>query len=211
MFQSEEFPGEFETDILAFADPRTSFNGVRVICGEGSFEIDDKDVKVHQDESEYNVIRHINAVVEGSKECGGQFPLHLSFNQLNGISTTKGCYIGQELIQRTTHVGTVRKQTLPFIVRTAKLLDKLQIDPDNFNALRFVDRDFSPSKAMQGMDIKDQKGTRVGKILGSQFNVGSVMVDMPRIYKNGVNAKYFLEDQQIVMWQPAWLRLIEAQ
>ena len=64
-------------------------------------------------------------------------------------------------------MGTVRKQTLPFIVRTAKLLDKLQIDPDNFNALRFVDRDFSPSKAMQGMDIKDQKGTRVGKILGS--------------------------------------------
>lgn len=60
------------------------------------------------------------------------------------------------------------------------------------------------------MDIKDQKGTKVGKILGSQFNVGSVMVDMPRIYKNGVNAKYFLEDQQIVMWQPAWLRLIEA-
>lgn len=107
-------------------------------------------------------------------------------------------------------MGTVRKQTLPFVVRTPKLLDKLQIDPDNFNALRFVDRDFSPSKAMQGMDIKDQKGTKVGKILGSQFNVGSVMVDMPRIYKNGVNAKYFLEDQQIVMWQPAWLRLIEA-
>ena len=37
------------------------------------------------------------------------------------------------------------------------------------------------------------------------------MVDMPRIYKNGVNAKYFLEDQPIVMWQPAWLRLIEAE
>jgi folate-binding protein YgfZ len=36
--------------------------------------------------------------VEGSFECGGQFPLHLNFQQLNGVSTTKGCYIGQELI-----------------------------------------------------------------------------------------------------------------
>jgi len=40
------------------------------------------------------VIRHINALVEGSKECGNQFPLHLNFQQLNGVSTTKGCYIG---------------------------------------------------------------------------------------------------------------------
>ena len=47
---------------------------------------------------------------------------------------------------------------------------------------------------MNGMEIKDSKGTKVGKILGSQYNIGSVMVDMPRIYKNGVNAKYFLED-----------------
>jgi hypothetical protein len=52
-------------------------------------------------------------------------------------------------------VGTVRKQTLPFVVRTPKLQDKLQIDPDNFNALRFIDRDYKPSKAMQGMEIRD--------------------------------------------------------
>jgi folate-binding protein YgfZ len=128
---------------------------VRVICAEGSFEIEEADITVHKDESEYNIIRHINALVEGSKECGGHFPLHLNFNQLHGVSTTKGCYIGQELVQRTTHIGTVRKQTLPFVLRTPKLQDKLQIDPDNFNALRFIDRDYIPSKPMQGMDIKD--------------------------------------------------------
>ena len=33
MFESEEFPGEMETDVLAFADPRTSFIGARVMCG----------------------------------------------------------------------------------------------------------------------------------------------------------------------------------
>ncbi len=71
MFQSEEFPGQFETDVLVFADPRTSFNGVRILCAEGSFEIEDPDIKVFQDQSEYNIIRHINGLVEGSNECGG--------------------------------------------------------------------------------------------------------------------------------------------
>jgi folate-binding protein YgfZ len=98
LFESEEFPGEFETDVLAFADPRTSSNGVRIICAEGTFEMEGNAFKVHTDEQEYNLVRHINGLVEGSSECGGQFPLHLNFQQLNGVSTTKGCYIGQELI-----------------------------------------------------------------------------------------------------------------
>jgi hypothetical protein len=38
MFESEEFPGSFETDVAAFVDPRTNENGVRVLCTEESFE-----------------------------------------------------------------------------------------------------------------------------------------------------------------------------
>jgi hypothetical protein len=41
MIESDEFKGHFETDALAFVDPRTSFNGVRVICATGSFEFED--------------------------------------------------------------------------------------------------------------------------------------------------------------------------
>jgi len=86
------------------------------MCAEGSFELEDETMK--PDASEYNLLRHINGIVEGSSECGGQFPLYLNYHQLHGVSTTKGCYIGQELIQRTTHVGTVRKQALPFMLKT---------------------------------------------------------------------------------------------
>ena len=52
-------------------------------------------------------------------------------------------------------MGTVRKQTLPFALKTKQMQDKLQIDPDNFNALKFVDREFKPAKSMNGMEIKD--------------------------------------------------------
>ena len=43
------------------------------------------------------------------------------------------------------------------------------------------------------MDIKDSKGLKVGKVLGSQFNAGAVMIDMPRLYKNGIDAKYYID------------------
>ncbi|RLW11365.1 hypothetical protein DV515_00001250 [Chloebia gouldiae] len=32
---------------------------------------------------------------------------------MNGISFTKGCYIGQELTARTHHMGVIRKRLLP--------------------------------------------------------------------------------------------------
>ena len=76
MFESEEFPGQMETDVLAFADPRTSFNGVRILCSQGSFDLEENggigDFKVYSDgdQKEYDLIRHINGIVEGSKECG---------------------------------------------------------------------------------------------------------------------------------------------
>ena len=39
--------------------------------------------------------------------------LEWGFEELRGISFTKGCYMGQELMSRTKHVGQVRKRILP--------------------------------------------------------------------------------------------------
>ena len=40
MHESEEFPGEFETDVAAFLDPRSEAMGVRVLCVEESLELE---------------------------------------------------------------------------------------------------------------------------------------------------------------------------
>jgi hypothetical protein len=45
MFESEEFPGNYETDVCAFVDPRTQANGVRILCAQESFSPED-DVQV---------------------------------------------------------------------------------------------------------------------------------------------------------------------
>ena len=62
---------------------------------------------------------------------------------------------------------------------------------EHFNSLQLVDRNFT--HGLKDMDLKDHKGLKVGKILASQFNAGAVIIDMPRMYKNGVDGKYFID------------------
>jgi folate-binding protein YgfZ len=116
MHPSEEFPGEFETDVVAFIDPRTSQMGVRVLCVEDSLHIDDPEIKRIESSEEYDIIRQMLGIPEGSKELGNQFPLNMHMHYLNGVSFEKGCYIGQELTQRTFHTGMIRRVALPFLV-----------------------------------------------------------------------------------------------
>ena len=40
-------------------------------------------------------------------------PLEYNLDALNGISHTKGCYVGQELVARTHNRGVVRKRLMP--------------------------------------------------------------------------------------------------
>lgn len=44
-------------------------------------------------------------------------PLENNFDQLNGISWDKGCYVGQELTARTKHMAEIRKRLFPVEIR----------------------------------------------------------------------------------------------
>jgi tRNA-modifying protein YgfZ len=41
------------------------------------------------------------------------FPHEANFDQLNAVSFTKGCYVGQEVVSRMHHRGTARSRILP--------------------------------------------------------------------------------------------------
>ena len=82
-------------------------------------------------------------------------------------------------------------------------------------AQKYIDKDFKKSTTsldgssmLNGQEIRDEKGHKMGKVLGSQYNLGTAMIDMQRLYKNGPDAKYFIEDNQVVIWQAPWIKLI---
>ena len=82
-------------------------------------------------------------ILEGGDELGNKFPLNCHLHHLNGVSFDKGCYIGQELTQRTFHTGVIRRVTMPFFVASEGFdPTELRVDAVNFMPLNYVDLNF---------------------------------------------------------------------
>lgn len=63
---------------------------------------------------DYDARRIALGIPEGGKDYafGELFPHEAMFDQLNGVSFTKGCYVGQEIVARMQHRGTARSRFL---------------------------------------------------------------------------------------------------
>uniref|UniRef100_A0A4X1UKH6 Iron-sulfur cluster assembly factor IBA57, mitochondrial n=1 Tax=Sus scrofa TaxID=9823 RepID=A0A4X1UKH6_PIG len=99
-------------------DPRTARMGWRLLSqDEGSALVpggrpgDLQDYHRHR----YRCWMGVVGVPEGVHDLppGVALPLESNLAFMNGISFTKGCYIGQELTARTHHTGVIRKRLFP--------------------------------------------------------------------------------------------------
>lgn len=100
---------------VSFADPRHPDLGLRILA-EARFQADiasaTNGVRVAADD--YHAHRVALGVPEGGRDypLGDTFPHEANFDQLNGVSFTKGCYVGQEVVARMQHKSVVRKRVV---------------------------------------------------------------------------------------------------
>lgn len=94
-------------DGAKFADPRNPALGHRALMPATS-----RPAQFMADAIEYQVHRIALGVPEGGKDYdfGDAFPHEANFDLVHGVSFDKGCYVGQEIVARMEHRGTVRKR-----------------------------------------------------------------------------------------------------
>jgi folate-binding protein YgfZ len=111
--------GDFAPSFNAtqFADPRLAALGMRWLVPrplldrliEGRVQAGEA---VRASEAEYHAHRIALGVPEGGKDyaLGDTFPHEANFDLLGGVSFTKGCFVGQEVVSRMQHRGGARKR-----------------------------------------------------------------------------------------------------
>jgi len=118
-----------------------------------------------KNQSIYKTLRFAFGIPEGPREIPRvqAIPLEYNIDLLGGICFTKGCYIGQELVARTHHRGTIRKRIMPVLLGdSTKSFD----DSQDYSAA--VEADVVP----QGGNEKD----RMARIISTHGNLGMALV-----------------------------------
>ncbi len=103
---------------VSFSDPRHTELGLRILA-EARFANDIASAtNGFKDSTDaYPAHRIALGIPEGGKDFvfGDTFPHEACIDQLNGVSFTKGCYVGQEIVSRMEHRGTARKRIVPIV------------------------------------------------------------------------------------------------
>lgn len=116
-----------EATTILTRDPRTVCMGWRLLTqDDGPALVPGGQLGDLQD---YHTHRYQQGIPEGVRDLppGTALPLESNLAFMNGVSFTKGCYIGQELTARTHHTGVIRKRLFP--VRLEGLLPADGISP----------------------------------------------------------------------------------
>jgi folate-binding protein YgfZ len=105
------------TPPLWFADPRLPAMGCReLVTMRSDWALGAEDAS-SATQDDYHAHRIGLGVPEGGKDFafGDTFPHEALFDLLHGVSFSKGCYVGQEVVSRMQNRGTARKRVVPVV------------------------------------------------------------------------------------------------
>ena len=111
---------------------------------------------------------------------GQLFPHEANLDQLNGVSFTKGCYVGQEVVSRMEHRGTARSRIVP---------------------VSFDGGEIAPETAISA------GGRSLGRILSTMQGRGLALMRLDRAEAARAAGEEFLAgDMAIAIERPEWAR-----
>jgi len=87
--------------------------------------------------SKWKKARMIENIVDITIENSEKYTPHMiNLDLINGISFKKGCYVGQEIVARTEHIGSVKRRTVLYNLSSSKINnnEKLFIDKSDSGA-----------------------------------------------------------------------------
>ena len=96
---------------ISFPDPRHRDLGTRMLMAPTMAAKLDADL---EPESRYHAHRIALGIAEGGRDyaLGDTFPHEANFDLVGGVSFTKGCYVGQEVVSRMENKSVVRKRVV---------------------------------------------------------------------------------------------------
>jgi folate-binding protein YgfZ len=103
------------------------------------------------------------------------FALDAGFEELHGVSFTKGCYIGQELTSRMKHRATTRKRILTMTADTA----------------------------LPATGALTRGGGEIGELLATYGHTAFALVRMDRL--EGASGDFAVTEIPVALHRPAWL------
>ena len=164
-------PTPYAERAISFADPRLPALGVRSIAAIAEMPANLPGPRGYHDE------RLSLGVPEGA-DFGTEkiFALDAGLEELNGVSFTKGCYVGQELTSRMKHRATARKRILGVTADTA----------------------LSPAGAAVRRGDVD-----IGELLSCHGSRGFALVRLDRLEESAGQTK--VGEIPVALIRPAWL------
>jgi hypothetical protein len=164
-------PTTYEARAVSFPDPRVPDLGVRSIGARAEMPVNLPGPR------DYHEQRLALGVPEG-RDFGTEkiFALDAGLDELNGVSFTKGCYVGQELTSRMKHRATARKRILGVTGETAL--------------------------PAMGTPIR-RGGAEIGEMLSSRGTHGFALVRLDRLDES--SGDILAGEIPIALTKPAWL------
>ncbi len=105
-------------DGIVFRDPRHAAMGARIVAPHAAGDAPSVNLnRESRSAGAYHAHRIALGVPEGGKdyEFGDAYPHEADFDLFNGVSFTKGCYVGQEVVSRMQHKTVVRKRVVRIV------------------------------------------------------------------------------------------------